>query len=429
MLVRYQAHPLKITGPILEARLSGVRIGEMCLIYRNETDRTIISRAQVLGFDRELTILSLIGSAEGLSREIIISPTGSPLLIEVSDNLIGTVLTPSGEIVERLFQPEVCSNHTELRPVYATPPAYDQRSGICEPLSTGVRAIDGLLTCGVGQRMGIFASAGCGKTTLMQMLVNNTDADIFIIALVGERGREVTEFAESLRTMERKSRTVLVYATTDFSPLDRVNAAASAMTIAEYFRDRGNSVILFLDSITRYARALREVALAAGEPPARRGYPASVFEKLPALLERPGCTRQGSITAFITILLENEEESDPVAEEVRSVIDGHIVLNRKLASKNHYPAIDVLRSISRVFPRITSGQHQNYASRIRELLTKIEELQVLIDFGEYQPGLSQTNDIAFKAIGPLREFLCQATMEHVAATETINRMQHIVKTN
>lgn len=425
-LVRYQAHPLRVTGPILEARLTGVTIGEVCNILKSDSDKSIVAKAQVLGFEKESTLLSLIGSLEGLSRDMVISPTGKSLTIEVSDNLAGAVLTPSGTVVERL-SPAVNETFGEIRPVNAAPPGYQQRCGISEMLATGIRAIDGLLTCGIGQRMGIFAAAGCGKTTLMEMLINNADADIFVVALIGERGREVTEFVEALRNTGRKSRCVLVYATSDFSALDRVNAASVAMTIAEYFRDRGNNVLLFLDSITRYARALRDVALAAGEPSARRGYPASVFEKLPALLERPGKTQQGSITAFFTILLENEEESDPVAEEIRSILDGHIWLSRKLASKNHYPAIDILRSVSRVSQRVASETHQSYASRLRDTLARIEELQVLIDFGEYQPGVNPDNDAAYKASAGIRDFLCQPMSEQQDFATTLMRMQHFAK--
>ncbi|KOC91599.1 type III secretion system ATPase SctN [Winslowiella iniecta] len=425
-LVRYQAHPLRVTGPILEARLTGVTIGEVCNVLKSDRDKTLVARAQVLGFERDSTILSLIGSSEGLSRDIVISPTGHGLMMEVSAMLTGAVLTPSGTVSERL-SPAAEDTAVERRPINASPPAWDQRCGIHELLITGIRAIDGLLSCGIGQRMGIFAAAGCGKTTLMQMLINNADADVFVVALIGERGREVTEFVEALRRMERKSRCVVVYATSDYPALDRVNAASVAMTIAEYFRDSGRNVLLFLDSITRYARALRDVALAAGEPPARRGYPASVFEKLPALLERPGKTQRGSISAFFTILLENEEESDPVAEEIRSILDGHIWLSRKLASKNHYPAIDVLRSVSRVCQRVTSDGHQAYASNIRNMLARIEELQVLIDFGEYQPGVNPDNDMAFNASAEIRRFLCQPVEEQFALTDTLIRMQQLVK--
>lgn len=425
-LVRYQAHPLRVTGPILEARLTGVTIGEVCNILKSDSDKTIVAKAQVLGFEKESTLLSLIGSLEGLSRDMVISPTGKSLTIEVSENLAGAVLTPAGAVVERL-SPAAGASGSEIRPVNAAPPGYDQRRGISDILETGIRAIDSLLTCGIGQRMGIFAAAGCGKTTLMEMLINNADADIFVVALIGERGREVTEFVEALRNTGRKSHCVLVYATSDFSALDRVNAASVAMTIAEYFRDRGNNVLLFLDSVTRYARALRDVALAAGEPPARRGYPASVFEKLPALLERPGKTQQGSITAFFTILLENEEESDPVAEEIRSILDGHIWLSRKLASKNHYPAIDVLRSVSRVSQRVASETHQAYASSLRDTLARIEELQVLIDFGEYQPGVNADNDAAHQASAGIRSFLCQPVGEQQDFAGTLTRMQQLAK--
>jgi len=425
-LVRYQAHPVRVTGPILEARLKGVTIGEVCNVLRSDSDKTLVARAQVLGFERDSTILSLIGSAEGLSRDMVISPTGHGLMMEVSAMLAGAVLTPSGKVTER-FSPAAEGALVESRPVNAPPPAWDQRCGISERLVTGIRAIDGLLTCGIGQRMGIFAAAGCGKTTLMQMLINNADAEIFVVALIGERGREVTEFVEALRRMDRRSRCVVVYATSDYPALDRANAASVAMTIAEYFRDCGLNVLLFLDSITRYARALRDVALAAGEPPARRGYPASVFEKLPALLERPGKTQRGSISAFFTILLENEEESDPVAEEIRSILDGHIWLSRKLASKNHYPAIDVLRSVSRVCQQVTSDSHQAHAGNMRNLLARIEELQVLVDFGEYQPGVNPDNDMTFNASAEIQRFLCQPVEEQCALADTLIRMQYLVK--
>lgn len=425
-LVRYQAHPVRIAGNLIEAPLAHVRIGELCEIRRNWRDPEVVAKAVVLGFQPDTTLLSLIGQVSGLTRDVVISPTGESFVITVSEQMMGSVISATGEVAERFVDPGLASN-TEVRHVNALPPGYHERRGIGEPLLTGVRAIDGLLPCGLGQRMGIFAAAGCGKTTLMQMLIENAKADLFVIALIGERGREVTEFIEEMRQSGFGERCIVVYATSDYSAVDRMNAAAIAMTIAEYFRDHGRDVVLFLDSITRYARALRDVALLAGEPPARRGYPASVFERLPALLERPGVTEKGSITAFFTILLESEDDTDPVAEEIRSIIDGHIILSRKLASKNHYPAIDVLRSVSRVSAKVSTHEHQSLAGQVRNLMSRIEDLQVIIDFGEYQPGVSTENDSVYKLIAPVRAFLCQGVHEKESLENTLEKLNALIK--
>ncbi|MCZ8552927.1 EscN/YscN/HrcN family type III secretion system ATPase, partial [Escherichia albertii] len=283
------------------------------------------------------------------------------------------------------------------------------------------------LTCGIGQRVGIFASAGCGKTVLMHMLVNNTEADVFVIGLIGERGREVTECAESLKKSVNAERCVLVYATSDFSSVDRCNAALMATTIAEYFRDRGKRVVLFIDSMTRYARALRDMKLAAGEPPARRGYPASVFDSLPRLLERPGPTKKGSITAFYTVLLEGEDESDPLGDEIKSILDGHIYLSRKLAGQGHYPAIDILKSVSRVFGQVTDEKHRKFAARVRKLLTTLEDLQVFIDLGEYRAGQNADNDFAMNVRPELTKWLKQSLDEKMPMHETLKELERIVR--
>lgn len=314
---------MRLSGAIIEARLPGVTAGEVCEVRQGWSQPDILARAQALGFHGDTTLLSLMGNAQGLSREAVICPTGTGLSVVLSHDLLGCVLNPFGEVVEQGFA-------WQRRTIDALPPPlYQDRMGIQQPFLTGIRAFDGLITCGVGQSMGIFASAGCGKTTLMHMLIEQSQADVFVIALVGESGREVTEFIEALRQSDRQSQCILVYATSDYSSLNRYNAAQVATTVAEYFRDAGLNVVLFLDSITRYARALRDVALATGESPARRGYPASVFDALPKLLERPGVTQTGSITAYYTILLESDDEPDPIAEEIRSILDGHIYLSRK----------------------------------------------------------------------------------------------------
>ncbi|WP_122792505.1 SctN family type III secretion system ATPase BsaS, partial [Burkholderia pseudomallei] len=308
------------------------------------------------------------------------------------------------------------------RAIDAAPPDYAARRPIERRLATGVRAIDGLLACGVGQRFGIFAAAGCGKTSLMNMMIEHAAADVYVVALIGERGREVSEFVERMRRSGSRDRTVVVYATSDRSSVDRCNAALVATTIAEYFRDLGCDVMLFLDSMTRYARALRDLALATGEAPARRGYPASVFEQLPRLLERPGRTRVGSITAFYTVLLENEEEPDPIGDEIRSIVDGHVYLSRQLGAKSHFPAIDVLRSASRLFDEIADAPHRALAKRFRQHLARIDEMQVFLDLGEYRRGENPENDDALDRRPALDAFLQQAVDEASAFGDTLERL-------
>ncbi|WP_410012234.1 type III secretion system ATPase SctN [Sodalis sp. C49] len=423
-LLRRQAQPLRLAGPIIEAELPGVAVGEMCEVRRDWRTAEIVARAQVLGFQGNRTVLSLIGHGRGLCRDVVLHPTGAQLGITVGMDLLGTVIDPMGNVVERLHSPAP-GPQPEIRPIDIDAPPYLDRAVIDTPFISGIRAIDGLLTCGTGQRVGIFASAGCGKTVLMHMLIDRSEADVFVIGLIGERGREVTEFTESLRRSGRQDKCVLVYATSDFSSLDRCNAARVATTVAEYFRDRGKKVVLFLDSITRYARALRDVALASGEPPARRGYPASVFDAMPRILERPGNTRHGSITAFYTILLESDDEPDPIADEIRSILDGHFYLSRKLAAQNHYPAIDILRSISRVAGQVTDGQHQSLAGEVRRLMARLEELQIFLDMGEYRPGENAENDRAMNKQQALMALLRQSTQESTDFATTL-RMMHAV---
>jgi type III secretion protein N (ATPase) len=424
-LLRRQALPLRLSGPIIEAALPGVKVGEVCEIRQNWLSSQAIARAQVLGFNQERTILSLIGNSRGLSREAVIHPTGEQVVVNVSDDFLGAAIDPQGNITERFSQPTAIFKR-ETRPIDSDAPSYLQRVGINEPFLTGIRAIDGLLTCGVGQRIGIFASAGCGKTVLMHMLINQSDADVFVGGLIGERGRGGAEFAETLRQSGQQDKVVLVYAASDYSSLDRCNAGMVATTVAEYFRDQGKKVVLFMDSVTRYARALRDVALAAGEAPARRGYPASVFDAMPRLLERPGNTHTGSITAFYTILLESDDEPDPIADEIRSILDGHIYLSRKLAAQNHYPAIDILRSISRVGSQVTDSQHQQLASEMRKLLATLEEMQIFLDLGEYKFGENPENDRAFAKREELNQFLRQSTSETTVFGQMLQAMYDIV---
>lgn len=399
-----------LLGTMIEANIADCEIGEICHIHKNWRDTKIIAKAQVLGFRKETVILGLIGESIGISKESVIIPSKEHFTIKLSPNLLGCVINSMGHIAERFKEnPGLLTN--EKRGINQSPPNYLQRKPIQHPFVTGIKAIDGLITCGIGQRLGIFASAGCGKTSLIHMMIQHASADIFVIALIGERGRELTEFVDTLKQTGHIDKCVIVYATSDYSSIDRVNAALVATTIAEYFRDAGSNVVLFLDSITRYSRALRDVALAAGEPPARRGYPASVFEALPKLLERPGLTQKGGITAFYTILLENDDEPDPIAEEIRSILDGHIYLNRKLAEKSHYPAISILQSISRVASQICDQKHLSHVAQVKKILSKIEELKIFIDLGEYKEGENRENDEMLYKYNKINNWLMQSPDE------------------
>ncbi|SFN66476.1 ATP synthase in type III secretion protein N [Izhakiella capsodis] len=406
------AHPLRIQGNVIEAHLPGARIGEICEIQKSLQEPKSIGFALVIGFNKEHTLLSLLNDNHGLSRENILLPTGKPFCINVQENIAGAIIDSAGNIKGRLDnieQPRL--NAAITLDVNGTPRDFTHRKPITEIMATGVRAIDGLLTCGQGQRMGILAAAGCGKTSLMSMIIDHSEVDIYVIGLIGERGREVSEFVDILRRSPRCSQIILVYATSDRPCIERCNAAQVATTIAEFFSDQGKNVLLFIDSITRYARALRDVALSMGELPARRGYPASVFEALPKLLERAGRFSTGSITAFYTVLIENEEEADVIGEEVCSILDGHIYLNKKLAAKGHYPAIDVMQSISRVFSKITMPQHQQMAAHFRDYLARQKEMQLFVDLGEYHRGENPDNDTAFDHREQMEAFLKQAMSE------------------
>lgn len=391
-LLRQFVHPQYLSGPIIEAPLRDVVVGEVCDVRRHWRDEEVVARAQVVGFRRDMAVLSLLGNPQGLSRESVLVPTGGALTVSIDDSVLGAVLDSNGTHIARLAPPLPSMRAQRLCALDAAPPSFQRRVPIKEVFHSGIRVMDALTTCGVGQRLGIFAAAGTGKTSLVTMLMEHASADVFVVGLIGERGREVTEFVEELKNSPQRERSVVVYATSDASSIDRCNAALLATTVAEYYRDHGCRVVLIQDSLTRYARALRDVALAAGEAPVRRGYPASVFESLPRLLERPGVTDSGSITAFYTVLLESDDEIDPIAEEIRSILDGHIYLSRKLAAKNHYPAVDVLRSLSRVASQVCSQEQLQAAAAIREKLSRLDELQLMLDLGEYRPGENTLND-------------------------------------
>ncbi|MEY0038792.1 type III secretion system ATPase SctN [Providencia rettgeri] len=421
------AHPARIHGCLIEAPLQGVFIGEICFIEHSLAQPNVIAKAQVVGFKEGLTVLSLIGRAQGLTREVVIRPSGYPFVFEVGEHLAGKIFNAAGEQVGTLSEnfSEPMLLNTKLLRIDSPPVSVTQRRPVAEPMVTGVRAIDSLLTCGLGQRIGIFAAAGSGKTSLMNMIINHAHADIHVVALIGERGREVIEFIEELKESPHAAQTILIYATSDSPPIERCNAALLATTIAEYFRDCGRNVLLYVDSMTRYARALRDVALATGELPARRGYPASVFEQLPMLLERPGQLKHCSITAFYTVLLESEEEADPIGDEIRSILDGHIYLSHKLAGRGHYPAIDILHSISRVFQKVTTPEHRRCAIDLRDMISRLEQIQLYLELGEYQRGESHENDRALDKKEQIEGFLKQAMDEPMNFDNMLNILNEL----
>ena len=310
--------------------------------------------------------------------------------------------------------------------MFAVAPDPLKRRIIDQPLELGVRALDAVLTCGEGQRMGIFAAAGGGKSTLMGMLVKGADVDVTVVALIGERGREVREFLENELGEQGRKKSVIVCATSDKSSMERAKAAYVATAIAEYFRDQGKKVLFLMDSVTRFARAQREIGLAAGEPPTRRGYPPSVFATLPKLMERAGMNDKGSITALYTVLVEGDDMTEPIADETRSILDGHIVLSRKLAAANHYPAIDVLASASRVMNAVVTPEHRQMAGRLRELMAKYEEVDLLVKIGEYQRGGDPTTDEAIDKMDAIRNFLKQRTHEGSSLAQTLAALEKLV---
>ncbi len=389
-------------GTLIRASGIDASIGEICELNDRESRTSLL--AEVVGIARPYTLLTPLGTLAGISSNTDVIATGRKAQVQVSNDLLGRILNAHGEPIDGKPMPEALATV----PVYRDTPDPLKRKMINDPFMTGVRAIDGVLTVGEGQRVGIFATAGGGKSTLLGMLARGARADVNVIVLVGERGRELHEFIHDNLGAEGMRKSIVVVATSDKPSLERCRAAYVGTAIAEYFRSQGKRVMLLLDSITRYARALREIGLAIGEPPARRGFPPSVFSQLPLLLERAGNDENGTMTAFYTVLVEDEDEADPIAEEVRSILDGHIVLSRKLAAANHYPAIDVLASTSRVMSRVASKEHLSSAGKLRKLMAKYNELELLIRLGEYKKGQDKEADEAVTASAAIKKFLQQS---------------------
>ncbi|WP_427854492.1 flagellar protein export ATPase FliI [Halonatronomonas betaini] len=410
----------RVVGLIIESQGPEVSIGELCEV-RNK-NKTI--KAEVVGFEDNKVLLMPIGDMEGINPGARVMATGEKLKVEVGEELLGHVL-------DGLGRPQ--SNNlgalTDLDevPVNNTPPDPLNRERISDALSLGIRSIDGLLTCGRGQRIGIFAGSGVGKSTLLGMAARNTDADINVIGLVGERGREVRDFIERDLGKEGLKRSIIVVATSDQPALVRYKAALVSTAIAEYFRDKGKDVLLMMDSVTRVAMALREVGLATGEPPATRGYPPSVFAQLPKLLERTGAGSNGTITALYTVLVEGDDFNEPVSDTVRGILDGHIDLSRELASRNHYPAIDVLSSVSRVMPDIAEEEHIQAAGQLKKMLADYREAEDLINIGAYEKGSNPEVDQAIEKIDVIRNYLQQDINEKTDFNSAVNRLKEIVK--
>lgn len=402
----------------LTVEVKGIKafVGEVCLVYNTVNE---IIRTEVTGFKGENVILMPLGELKGIAPGCKVVPTGRLLSAKCSDDLLGKVLDGLGNPLNE----EEIRNYTNY-PLEAMPPDPLKRRRIKEVLPTGIRAIDGFLTCGEGQRIGIFAGSGVGKSTTLGMIAREAKAEINVICLIGERGREVLDFIEKDLGEEGLKKSVVVCATSDQPALVRLKGAFTATAIAEYFRDKGKKVILMMDSVTRFAMAQREVGLAIGEPPATKGYTPSVFAMLPKLLERSGMSDKGSITAFYTVLVDGDDFNEPIADAVRGILDGHIVLSRALAAKNHYPAIDVLSSVSRLMSEIADTNHKKAASNARDLLATYKDTEDLINLGAYVTGSNAKVDLAIKYNELIISYLKQGISEKSQFNESIEFLEN-----
>ncbi len=409
----------KVIGLVLESEGPKAKIGEVCIL-KDRLGREV-SKSEIVGFRDNIILSMVLGDVDELSPGMEIAATGDTLKVNVGDGLLGRVVDGLGNPIDGKGK----LNTNARRTIYAVPPNPLQRKRITEPLSTGIRAIDGLLTLGKGQRLGIFAGSGVGKSTLLGMIARNTSADINVIALIGERGREVREFIEKDLGAEGLERSIVVVATSDAPSLVRVKAALVATSIAEHFRDRGLDVMLMMDSATRLAMAQREVGLTIGEPPTTKGYTPSVFSVLQKTMERAGTSELGSITGLYTVLVEGDDFNEPVSDAVRGILDGHIILSRKLAAMRHYPAIDILQSISRVKGDIISDEHNMASGQLIELLATYAGAEDLISVGAYHKGSNPKIDKAIMMNDVINEFLKQKVHESMTFDETEDLLLNI----
>ncbi len=431
---RTRGKVVNIIGLTIESAGPDAKMGDICLIYPKSKDEGGSVRAtgrptmaEVVGFKDDHVQLMPYENTSGIGCGSIVENTEAPLRINVGEGLLGQTLDGLGRIDGTNYGQGVKLEDGISYSVENTPPDPMTRDPISEVLPLGVKAVDGLLTVGKGQRIGIFAGSGVGKSTLLGMFARNTKADINVIALIGERGREVREFIEKDLGPEGMARSVVVVATSDKPALERVKAAKTATSIAEYFRDRGKDVLLMMDSLTRFSMAQREIGLASGEPPVSRGYPPSVYAEMPKLLERAGRARNGSITGLYTVLVDGDDMNEPITDTARSILDGHIVLNRKLAQKNHYPAIDVLQSISRCMSAIADKEQKKAAGRLKNVLATYNDAEDLINIGAYKSGANKNIDYAVSKIDQVNEFLLQGTDEKFSFDEIVDTLENMFK--
>lgn len=410
-----------VIGLIIISNGPNVALGEVCTIV--DRSGAEICQSEVVGFKDGKVLSIALGEVHNISPSCEIRSTGQNFKIPIGKNLLGRVIDGLGRPIDGKGPIEV----SEQREIFQQPPNPLKRKRIATPLQTGVRSIDGLLTIGKGQRVGIFAGSGVGKSVTLGMIARNTDADVNVITLIGERGREVREFIEKDLGPEGLKRSVIVVATSDQSALIRMKGALIGTTIAEYFRDKGKDVVLMMDSVTRFAMAQREIGLTIGEPPTTKGYTPSVFAILPKLLERAGNKEQGSITGLYTVLVDGDDMTEPIADAVRSILDGHIVLSRKLANKGQYPAVDPLQSVSRVMPDLVDTDHRERAMIFNEILSTYNEAEDLINIGAYVKGSNPHIDHALSKINSLRTFLKQDMTEKALYSETQNRLNKIIE--
>lgn len=418
-LVKHLGKVTKVVGLTIESIGPEAKLNDLCIIRSNSAAGTV--KAEVVGFRDDRVLLMPYDNVEGVGLGSWVENTGAPLQVPVGDELLGKTLDGVGDPMNA----EKLSENSHKYSVEASPPDPLSRKIIDQVLPLGVKAVDGLITVGKGQRIGIFAGSGVGKSTLMGMFARNTKADINVIALIGERGREVREFIERDLGEEGMKRSVVVVATSDRPALIRNKAAKTATAVAEYFRDQGKDVLLMMDSLTRFSMAQREIGLASGEPPVSRGYPPSVYAEMPKLLERAGNSDRGSITGLYTVLVDADDFNEPITDTARGILDGHIVLSRAMAQKNHYPAIDILGSISRVMSMIATKEHKDVAGRLKNVLATYREAEDLINIGAYKEGSNREIDFAIEKIDQVNEFLRQSTEDKFSFDDSVSIMTDI----
>jgi len=416
----YEGQVTQVVGTLVEAEVPGTAVGTICEVFPSRGRDSVL--AEVVGFRGSSNLLMPFDDVVGITHGSRVRPIKSDFKVGVGPELLGRVLGPLGEPIDGKG-PVVARRHVAI---HRDPPDAMTRPRIEQPLGLGVRAIDSMLTLGKGQRVGIMAGTGVGKSTLLGMIARNVQADVSVIALIGERGREVREFIEEALGEEGMARSVVIAVTGDASPVLRVKGAMVAPTIAEYFRDKGEDVLFMMDSVTRLAMAQREIGLATGEPPTARGYTPSVFSMLPRLLERSGTDAGGgSMTGIFTVLVEGDDMNDPIADATRGILDGHIVLSRELAARNHFPAIDILASTSRVMSSIVHPQQMADAGELRELMAVYKDAEELVNIGAYRSGSNPRIDKALELIAPIRTFLKQGTLEDVSLEDTLTALAEL----